>query len=83
MEIPNNESNARMMRGMNILQSSFVVPSLTRKDTRYEVRLIDKRFVCICPDYENRSYVECCKHIYAVKFWIATKSILNQSQGQN
>lgn len=66
MEIPNNEINARMMRGMNILQrnsisrlqdGSFVVPSLTRKDTIYEVRLIGERFVCTCPDYKNRSYV--------------------------
>jgi len=74
-----------MMRGMNILQSncisrledgSFVVPSLIRKDTIYEVRLIGERFVCTCPDYETRSYVEFCKHIYAIKFWIATNKYI-------
>jgi transposase-like protein len=92
MEIPNNESNARMMRGMNILQGncisrledgSFVVPSLTRKDTIYEVRLLGERYVCTCPDYETRSYVECCKHIYAVKFYIATNRYLKPSPKSN
>lgn len=51
--------DARMVRAMNILQSncisrreddSFVVPSLTRRDVVYEVRLIGERFACTCPD---------------------------------
>jgi hypothetical protein len=80
-----NYSEARMRRGLELLEKgtsitensdgSFAIPSLTSSDTVYEVRLIEKIWVCTCPDFEYRE-VECCKHIFAVKFWIATNTYL-------
>src|SRR5690349_3192366 len=82
--LPNNYSEARMKRGLELLEKgtkiseqkdgSFSVPSLTSSSV-YEVRLIDKVWVCSCPDFENRE-VESCKHIYAVRFWITTNTYL-------
>ena len=79
-----NNSEARMTRGLELLEKgakiaesndgSFAIPSLTR-DIVYEVRLIESIWVCTCPDFEYRE-VECCKHIYAVRFWIATNVYL-------
>jgi hypothetical protein len=73
-----------MKRGLELLEKgakiaesndgSFAVPSLTR-DIVYEVRLIESVWVCSCPDFEYRE-IECCKHIFAVKFWIATNTYL-------
>jgi hypothetical protein len=73
-----------MKRGMAILESSriteqeigsFAVPSQTSASLVYEVRLIETIWVCSCPDFEYRE-IECCKHIFAVKFWIATNTYL-------
>jgi putative transposase len=73
-----------MTRGLELLEKgtkiaesndgSFAVPSLTRNIV-YDVRLIESIWVCSCPDFEYR-HVECCKHIYAVRFWIATNTYL-------
>jgi transposase-like protein len=72
-----------MTRGLEIMQSkhivenedgSFAVPSQTSSKI-YEVRLIQANWVCTCPDFEYRG-VESCKHIYAVKLQIATKTYL-------
>jgi hypothetical protein len=59
-----------MKRGLKILEKgtkivenkdgSFAVPSLTSSSV-YEIRLIDKIWVCSCPDFETRE-VESCKH---------------------
>jgi transposase-like protein len=75
-----------MKRGLTLLESnsgkniqenedgSFAVPSQTSSKT-YEVRLIGENWVCTCPDFEYRE-VEACKHIYAVRMQIATKTYL-------
>ena len=75
-------SDARMMRGMMMLEAgttiqenedgSFAVPSQTSKGKFYEVRILGERFVCTCPDFENRQ-VEACKHIHLVKFTLSVK----------
>lgn len=74
-----------MTRGLALLQSngksilenadgSFAVPSKT-SDKTYEVRLLGDRFVCTCPDFEYRQ-IDACKHIHAVKLWIAVRTQL-------
>lgn len=72
------------MRGMAISEGnhivenpdgSFVVPSQTSTTIVYDVRLLGTAWVCNCPDFEFRE-VQACKHIYAVKFWIATNTFL-------
>lgn len=80
----NNGSDARMMRGMELAEKgkisenqdgSFSVPSQTSADTIYEVRLMESVWVCSCPDFENRAdEITFCKHIHAVKFWIASNT---------
>jgi putative transposase len=84
--ISSNNSEVRMKRGLELLEKgtkisenedgSFVVPSLTNPSI-YEVRLIESIWVCSCPDFENRE-VEACKHVYAVRFWIATNTYLQE-----
>ncbi|MDQ3947689.1 MAG: SWIM zinc finger family protein [Thermoproteota archaeon] len=80
-----NESEARMKRGLALLESnrksivenadgSFAVPSQT-SDRTYEVTLLGDRFVCTCPDYEYQK-IDACKHIHAVKLWIAVRTQL-------
>ena len=73
-----------MKRAMEILgmkrilennDGSFAVPSQINGNVVYEVRVIETTWVCSCPDFENRE-IESCKHIYAVKFWIATNTYL-------
>lgn len=76
----------RMMRGMEISEKgiitenedgSFAVPSQSNKDVTYEVRLIESVWVCNCADFENRAgEIEACKHIHAVKFWIASNTYI-------
>ncbi len=82
---PNNQSEARMMRGMAITETSsikenedgsFAVPSQTGKNIVYTVRIIENKFVCDCPDFTHRK-PETCKHGYACKFWIATNTFLD------
>lgn len=84
--LPTNNSEARMKRGLELLEKgtkisesedgSFAVPSLTSTNI-YEVRLIERVWVCTCPDFEYRE-VECCKHIYAVRFCVATNTYLHE-----
>jgi transposase-like protein len=86
MRQDNNESEAQMKRGLELLQSngksirenaedgSFAVPSQT-SDKTYEVRLLCDRFVCTCPDFEYRQ-IDACKHIHCVKLWIAIRTQL-------
>jgi transposase-like protein len=80
-----NDSDARMTRGLALLQNngksilenadgSFAVPSQT-SDKTYEVRILGDRFVCTCPDFEYRQ-IDACKHIHAVKLWIAVRTQL-------
>jgi putative transposase len=53
---------------------SFAVPSQTGNNA-YEVRLLGERYVCTCPDFEYRQ-IDACKHIHAVKLWIAVRTQL-------
>ncbi len=79
----NNDSQARMMRGMEMLQNgatvrenedgSFTVPSQTSAKT-YEVRILGNRMVCTCPDFEYRE-IEACKHVHLVKFTLSVRQI--------
>lgn len=77
-----NDSQARMMRGMEMLQNgltvrenedgSFAVPSQTSKGKFYEVRILGERMVCTCPDFEYRQ-IDACKHIHLVKFCVSLR----------
>lgn len=80
----NTDSEARMKRAMEIVgmksilensDGSFGVPSQTNNNIVYEVRFIEPTWVCSCPDFENRE-IESCKHIYAVRFWVAANTFL-------
>ncbi len=77
--IPENKGNsdARMTRGLSLFENkgrkirenedgSFTVPSQTSNDLSYEVRLLGDRYVCTCPDFEQRE-IQFCKHIHATK----------------
>ena len=78
-----DNSDARMMRGLEIMKSkvieensdgSFSVPSQTVDEIVYLVKLIDGKYVCNCPDFKQRhEEVGACKHIHAVKLWIAAR----------
>ena len=81
-----NEDNSlgRMNRGLEIAKTkeiceqgngSFSVPSATVPEVAYLVRLIDGKYVCNCLDfkYKEMRAIEACKHIHAVKFWIASR----------
>lgn len=82
------ESDARMTRGLTIFETigkkiaenpdgSFSVPSQSNPELTYEIRLLGEKFVCTCPDFEQRE-IEFCKHIRAVKFWIASQTFLQE-----
>ncbi|MDG6966978.1 MAG: IS1/IS6 family transposase [Nitrososphaerota archaeon] len=83
-----NNFDARVERGLAMskkegifenLDGSFVVPSQSRKDVKYEVRAIGATWVCNCPDFETRAdSISACKHIHAVRFWVAAKVELEQ-----
>lgn len=46
---------------------SWTVPSFTRRDMEYKVRLLeDSRMICSCPAFVNHPY-EDCKHIRSVR----------------
>lgn len=58
----------RLARLGNILRrqdGSFLVPSEKDPSKHYEVRLVRNRWVCECPDFQNRN-LGTCKHIIAV-----------------
>ena len=67
-------------KGKNISENqdgSFSVPSQSNPELTYEVRLLGEKYVCTCPDFEQRE-IEFCKHIHAVKFWIASQTFLQE-----
>jgi len=80
-----NDSDARMTRGMDILENkkisenedgSFSVPSQTGTSI-YAVKLLGQTWACTCPDFEFRQ-IEACKHIFAVKMFIAATVYLKE-----
>ena len=88
----NNDSNMRMMRGMDMLQNgktitenedgSFSVPSQTHVNKFYEVVLFgNERFICTCPDFQYR-HIEACKHIHLVKFCLSVRYLRNEPKPQ-
>ena len=80
--------NFRMERGLAIskseglceaLDGSFVVPSQSREGVKYEVKALGNQWVCNCPDFESRAdSISACKHIHAVKFWVAARVELEE-----
>lgn len=75
--------NPRMMRGFEIVKKGekilevadnvFSVPSQSKNDN-YVVVKSEEKWLCTCPDHKYRE-VE-CKHIHAVRFWLALKGKL-------
>lgn len=56
-----------------INQSTFLVPSQSRKAT-YQVQNLEGNWVCECPDFQFRAgYINACKHIFAVQMWLKLK----------
>jgi len=52
---------------------TFNVPSQTNANITYEVKGMDSKWTCSCPDFTTR-IIDACKHIYGVKFWIAANT---------
>ncbi len=81
-------SDARRTRGLEIAKSnvisenangSFSVPSQFKQGKVYSVKVLGEVWVCSCPDFENRAdQIETCKHVFAVKFWIAARVELQE-----
>ncbi len=56
------------------LDGSFAVPSQSKSDVVYQVKLLGSVWVCSCPDFETRAdQIDACKHGLAVKLWIAAR----------
>ena len=82
------ENDARMERGlaiakMNVItenaDGSFSVPSQAEQGVVYGVKALGSEWVCSCPDFENRAdMIQACKHIHAVKFWVAARVELQE-----
>ena len=60
--------------------NTFTVPSQNGNGL-YHVTKLDSGWTCTCPDHTYRK-VE-CKHIHAVKFWIAIKEKLQTSKSED
>ena len=85
---PEDNSLSRMTRGEKIAKEktilengdgSFSVPSQTVEEIVYLVRFIDGKFVCNCMDFKQRGKeIGQCKHIHAVKFWVASQTFLQE-----
>src|SRR5487761_819171 len=88
--IPENKdySLSRMTRGEAIAREkvisenedgSFFVPSQTVEEIVYLVRFLDGKFICNCMDFKERHVqIGLCKHIHAVKFWVASQTFLQE-----
>jgi len=79
------DSQARMTRGMDILESkkitenedgSFSVPSQTGTNV-YEVKLLGQAWACTCPDFEF-GRLEACNPILPVKLFIVANGYLKE-----
>jgi transposase-like protein len=83
-----NNSVSRMTRGEKIAREkvisenadgSFCVPSQTVEEIVYLVRFLDGKFICNCMDFKERhEQIGLCKHIHAVKFWVASQTFLQE-----
>ncbi len=78
--------DSRQERGLEISKhstlrenedGSFSVPSQAEEGRSYAVKLFGNEWTCDCPDFVNRcDAINACKHIHAVRFWIAAKTEL-------
>lgn len=78
-----NPSDSRRTRGLEIarmnvisenLDGSFNVPSQFDATKAYSVKALGGVWVCSCPDFEDRAdQIEACKHVFAVRFWVAAQ----------
>jgi len=76
----------RMKRGFEIIQKGtkilevadnvFSVPSQS-KNENYLVVKNEEKWICTCPDHKYREVA--CKHIHAVRFWLALKGELEDN----
>jgi transposase-like protein len=83
-----NQNDPRKERGlaiakMNVItenaDGSFSVPSQTVGEIAYLVKLMDDSYSCNCPDFVQRhAEIQACKHIHAVKFWVAARVELRE-----
>ncbi|MHB1909746.1 MAG: IS6 family transposase [Nitrososphaerales archaeon] len=81
-------SESRMMRGEKLAKEktilensdgSFSVPSQSVEEIAYLVRFMDGKFLCNCMDFKQRhEQIGVCKHIHAVKFWVASQTFLQE-----
>ena len=72
------EMKPRMKRGFEIVQKGtkilevadnvFSIPSQSTNEN-YLVINAEEKWICTCPDHKYRQVV--CKHIHAVRFWLA------------
>jgi transposase-like protein len=86
--LTNPSTSDRTTRGLEISKAnrieenadgSFSVPSQVDAGVSYEVKALGAEWVCSCPDFENRAdTIEACKHIHAVRFWIAAQVELRE-----
>jgi transposase-like protein len=79
-----------MMRGEKIAKEetilensdgSFSVPSQSVEEIVYLVRFLDGKFTCNCLDFRERAEKigEACKHVHAVRFWVASQTFLKEN----
>lgn len=83
-----NPTDARKERGLAIAKSnvitenadgSFSVPSQTIGEIAYRVVPLNGSYICNCPDFVQRhTEIQACKHIHAVKFWVAARVELQE-----
>jgi putative transposase len=58
---------------------SFSVPSQADRSVSYQVKAFGQEWVCSCPDFMNRAdTIQACKHIHAVRFWVAAQVELQE-----
>jgi transposase-like protein len=79
--------NDRSLKGEQIAQHkgmvrridehTYAVKSQSQKNVEYQI--IESKelgWLCQCPDFVHRRQVQACKHILAIKFWIAANTFL-------
>ena len=81
------EEDRRALRGCDMLangskpkqidENVFEVPSQSCEEV-YMVLMNEDGWSCSCPDHRTRNVT--CKHIYAVKFWLALKEKLEKEE---
>jgi transposase-like protein len=68
---------------MNVItenaDGSFSVPSQTIGEIAYRVVPLNGSYSCNCPDFTQRhAEIQACKHIHAVRFWVAARVELQE-----